>query len=114
MLAAIPIAWKIGAASLLVVLLAGCYAAWTYHQRAIGAERVIAADQKAIADQAKIDARLNEKIAVQLQARVTSLESIADAAGRKISAAPVVPGSQAEIDAAAAVRCLLDASLCAR
>lgn len=102
------------AIGLLLATLVGGYFVWRAQERAIGAERVIAADQKALAEQSKKDAALNQQLAVKLQVKVTQLESVAIAAGRKIALDPVAPGGQAEIDAAAAVRCMLDASLCAR
>ena len=99
---------------LLIAGLVTGYFVWQAKERAIGAAKVEASNQKAIADQNAKDAKLNQALAVKLQARVSQLEAVATTGGQKIDQDPVVPGSQAEIDAAATVRCMLDNTLCGK
>jgi|GEM_PF-5567442 len=110
----IPLPWKIGASIGLLIALWGGYEAWAYHERSLGAANLAAKNAQAIAKQQAEDAALNRKLAIALQARVTQLEAVATAAGQKIDQDPVEPGSQADVDAAAAVRCMLDKTLCGR
>lgn len=95
-------------------LIFGGYEAWAYHERSLGAAKVEASNFAALAAQNLKDAATNQKLAVALQAKITQLEAIAAAGGAKIDLLPIEPGSPADEAAAATVRCMLDASLCAK
>lgn len=101
------IPWAAGAAALVAL-----YAGWAYHERSIGAANLEAKNAKAIAAVRESDAKLSESLLVKLQAQKTALERVAANAGAKIDLAPVVEGTPAEQEAAAAVRCMLDKTLC--
>lgn len=92
----------------------GLYEGWAYHERTLGAAEVNTSNLEALAAQNLKDAATNKKIAIELQAKLTKLQSVAQAAGTKIDADPVEPGSQADIDAAAAVNCMLDETTCGK
>lgn len=89
-------------------------AGWAYHERELGAAKVEASNFAALAAQNLKDAATNQKLAVELQAKVTQLEAIAAAGGAKIDLLPIEPGSPADEAAAAAVRCMLDEKLCVK
>lgn len=97
-----------------LLLIFGAYEAWAYHQRELGAAQVEASNMAAIAQQNLKDAVLNKQLAVKLQARVTQLESVAQAAGQAIDLQPVDPGTPADDAAAAAVNCMLDENQCSK
>jgi hypothetical protein len=99
--------WAIGAAAVIAAV-----AAWTYHERAIGAAELEAKNVKAIAAVRESDAKLSESLLIKLQAENTELRRVTTAAGARIDLLPVVEGSPAEQEAAAAVRCMLDKTLC--
>lgn len=102
--------WALGAA--LAASLVGGYFMWQSHQRAIGAADLKARNAKAIAAVRESDAKLSAALLVKLQAEKAALEKVATAAGARIDLLPVVPGTPAEQEAAAAVRCMLDKTLC--
>lgn len=112
LLALIPLPWKIGGIVFLALAAFGGYQGWAYHERTLGAAKVEAEDARAVAAKAKADAALSAKLAVTLQANLTKTQAAANAGNAKIELEPVEPGSQAEIDAAEAVRCMLDKTLC--
>lgn len=91
-----------------LLLVTGVYFGWQYHERELGAAQVEASNMAAIAMQNQKDAALNKALAVKLQARVSQLESVAQAAGTKIDQEPIDPGSPADADAAAAVNQMLE------
>lgn len=109
LLALVPLPWKIGAAVGLLLALVGGYEAWAWHERTLGAADLAAANAKAIVVQQAADAKTSAALLVKLQAQNTQLQAIATAAGQKIALDPVVPGSQAEQDAAEAIRAMLGA-----
>lgn len=95
-----------------ILLVAGVYFGWASHEKALGAAQIEASNMAEIAMQNQKDAATNKKIAVQVQAQKTQVEAKAQAAGVKIDTDPVEPGSQADIDAAAAVNCMIDEATC--
>lgn len=101
LLSLIPLPWKIGAAIGLVVALAGAYFGWAYHERSLGAAKVIAADQKAIDQRAAKDKVLSDKDLLKLKAATGAIDSVAEPAKDKI--ATDTP-EQADKDAACAIR----------
>lgn len=111
-MAAIPLVWKIGGIVALIALLIGGYEGWAYHERSLGAAELAAKNAQAIIKQKEAAAKLSASLLVKLQAEKTALQSVAEKAGAKIDLEPVVEGSPAEQDAAAAVRCMLDKTLC--
>ena len=110
----IPMPWKIGAGIGLLLALWGGYEAWAYHEQSLGEAKLAAKNAQAIAKQQAEDAALNRKLAIQLQAQLAKTQAIAAAAGQKIDQDPVEEGSPAEVDAAEAVRCMLDKTLCSK
>ncbi len=108
----IPLPWKIGGIAFVLLVLAGAYFGWQAHERLLGAAAVELADAKAVAAQAVRDREAAAKLLVTLQANLTRMQAIASAGNAKIDLEPVVPGSPAEIDAAAAIRCLLQKTDC--
>lgn len=97
------------------VLLAGAvggYFEWRAHQRALGAALVEASDAKAVAAQAVADKAAATKLLITLQANLTKMQATTAAGTAKIDLEPVVPGSPAEADAAATIRCLLQKTDC--
>ncbi len=103
----IPLPWKIAGIAFVVLVLAGAYFGWQAHERALGAAAVELADAKAVAAQAVKDKAEATKLLVTLQANLTKMQATTNAGNAKIDLEPVVPGSAAEADAAAAIRCLL-------
>jgi hypothetical protein len=97
-----------------LVLLVGAYEAWAYHERTLGAAAIEKSNLEALAAQNLKDAATNKALAVKLQARITQLESVAQAAGRAIDLQPVDPGTPADEAAASAVNCMLDQSTCSK
>ncbi len=89
MLAAIPLAWKLGGIAFLVALVAGSYFAWAAHERALGASAVEIADAKAIAAQKEKDAALSAKLVQQREDRIRELEASANQVKEVIRYVPV-------------------------
>ena len=75
MLSLIPLTWKIGAGIGLLLALFGGYEAFVYHERALGAARVEAADAKALAKQLADDKALSDSIVAKQQIALSALES---------------------------------------
>lgn len=96
------------------LLIAGVYFGWAAHEKQLGAAEVEASNMAAIAQQNLKDAVLNKQLAVKLQARVTQLEAIAQAAGQAIDQQPIDPGTPADEAAASAVNCMLDQNQCSK
>lgn len=74
---ALPLAWKVAGVALLLALLTGGYLAWTYHQREIGRQEIIAKDAKALAEQAVKDRALSEKLVADLSRKISDREATA-------------------------------------
>lgn len=110
--AMVPVWVKLAVVGGVALAAFGGYQAWAYHERAIGAANLEAANAKAVVAQQARDAKLSTALLIKLQEEKTALEKIAAAAGAKIDLQPVEPGSAAEQAAAQAVRCMLDETLC--
>lgn len=89
MLALIPTAWKIGGAVFLIALLAGGYAAWAHHQRALGAAAVELRNAQAIIAQREMDAKENAKAIAQLAQKLSDTETKVITVTERVYAAPV-------------------------
>jgi hypothetical protein len=73
---------------LIAGLIAG-YFGWQAHQREIGAQKVIAADAKAVADQAVKDKALSETLIAKLEGEKRALEASANQVREVIRYVPV-------------------------
>src|SRR5436189_151148 len=98
---ALPLAWKIGGIAILIVMLAGGYAAWTYHQREIGAAKVIAADAEAVARQKAKDAETSARLVNELEAKNRALEASAAQVREVIRYVPVTSSCGPAVGSAA-------------
>ena len=89
MLSLVPLPWKIGGLLLLVLMLAGTYAAWAAHERALGAAAVELANAKAVLAQREADAQANAVVVAQLAQKLKDTETKVITVTERIYAAPV-------------------------
>ncbi len=74
---------------LLIAGLVAGYFGWVHHQREIGRAEIIAADAKAVADQAVKDKALSERLVVDLEKKNRALEASANQVREVIRYVPV-------------------------
>ncbi len=99
----IPLPWKIAGIAFVVLVLAGAYFGWQYHEREIGRLEIVAKDAKALNDQKDKDAKLSADLVNDLQQKIRDRENTAQPV-REVIRRVVTPCSTAtgpDVDAAA-------------
>ncbi len=71
------------------LVIGGIYLGWQYHQREIGRQEIIAADAKAVAEQAQKDKGLSDMLVARLEGEKRALQASANQVREVIRYVPV-------------------------
>ncbi len=97
----VPSGAKLAVGGLLIAGLVAGYFGWRYHQRVLGRQEVIAADAKAVAEQAVRDRDLSRQLVADLRTAITAREATAAPVRKVIYVTPPTCPRDAALDAAA-------------